>query len=782
MPVALSGKEFHKVRDLTTSPRRNLGTHARLNALVDAAANEWVAVLNSDDAFVPGRFEVLRHHLHGKGWELVFGDLAIVDEVGRHLGVKRAVADPEYPFPVEFDVDRMVEEEDWVGFLSNQNVVATTSNMVFRKSLFRRLGGFSPYRYAHDWDFALRASLVGAVGYVPHYLSLYRLHGANTIKEGRDAVVAEVRALFRRLLDDRPDACSSPTFRIGLAANRYLKPRHLRMLTVLLPEAADTGLYEAAIRRQVGSVDVVFEARRIPPDCEYLYAPTSIGEALRPSHLQNLILSLSHQRLDFVLVSHGLQEPPLAGVGALRNQVVFASDEAGVFLAGRSPSRALRGRVARLLPGLAPTVDLADLFVDLYPTVAGPDLTLGPFPAQLGIAESIQPDAGPLFPYEPSTKPLVFVFPALFAVGGVERIMIEVMRQLRPQYDFVVVTTERLGESQGSLHGEADGLVLGCFDLAELAPQSNFLAMIKTLKETYRPSLVWLCNGSPWQCDNAMAIREVFADVPIVDQQAYDATKGWITRYHEPGIRSSDRFVAINKKIENALAQEYGIDPSKIDLIYHPINADRFHGSEVSDRQRLSYARKHGLAGTPDENELFGWIGRLTAQKRPLDFLEFVRRARLHGDRSRFVMVGDGELAAQCDAFIAAHNLTSVRRIRYCAAMWEIYALLSGLIITSEYEGLPVVLLEALAMGVPALSTDVGDIRSILEEYQTGMVVASIDDPAAFEATFNTWKRGLRALRKRAKEAAPEVRGRFSGSAVAARYHASWQAAMAIHR
>src|SRR3954453_13303793 len=62
-----------KIRDLTTEPRLNRGTHVCLNALVQQASNEWIAVLNSDDVFVHGRFEAVARHIHRTGADFIFG-------------------------------------------------------------------------------------------------------------------------------------------------------------------------------------------------------------------------------------------------------------------------------------------------------------------------------------------------------------------------------------------------------------------------------------------------------------------------------------------------------------------------------------------------------------------------------------------------------------------------------------------------------------------------------------------------------------------------------------
>ena len=106
--------------------------------------------------------------------------------------------------------------------LANQNFIATTSNFVFKRSLAREIGGFSDFRYVHDWDFAIRASLQTRGLYVPHFLSLYRDHGKNTIKSTPEVVRKEVCVLFRGLMRDFPDLADRPGVHEALAGNAYL--------------------------------------------------------------------------------------------------------------------------------------------------------------------------------------------------------------------------------------------------------------------------------------------------------------------------------------------------------------------------------------------------------------------------------------------------------------------------------------------------------------------------------------------------------------------------------
>ena len=84
----LAAKFGTRVRDLTPKGGGNRGAHQRLNELVDAARCEWIAVLNSDDVFVCGRFEKIAADPGFPRADLIFGDLLFINEGGRLIGAK----------------------------------------------------------------------------------------------------------------------------------------------------------------------------------------------------------------------------------------------------------------------------------------------------------------------------------------------------------------------------------------------------------------------------------------------------------------------------------------------------------------------------------------------------------------------------------------------------------------------------------------------------------------------------------------------------------------------
>ncbi len=217
----VAGRHASLVRDITPDPAVNRGAHAALNGLVSAARFDWIAILNSDDRFAPGRFEAVRNRLRLDDFDFCFGDIAILDATSTVRSRKRAFRDPQFAFPPE---ERLLatDRRGLFARLLCQNYMATTSNMVFTRKLWARVGGFRAFRYVHDWDFALRCTYLGQPAYIPECLTCYRRHEANTIKEARARQDEEVSELFEALEHDLGNAVFDG-LRPYLDANEYLR-------------------------------------------------------------------------------------------------------------------------------------------------------------------------------------------------------------------------------------------------------------------------------------------------------------------------------------------------------------------------------------------------------------------------------------------------------------------------------------------------------------------------------------------------------------------------------
>ena len=505
------------------------------------------------------------------------------------------------------------------------------------------------------------------------------------------------------------------------------------------------------------------------------YWPTSLQTFLHRDQLLCAYMALVENDLSLAVISNSLEMKQSAYVGILRDHILFSRHMATAIFNGGQTDLIIRGKILRLLPSawkarLKSIEELLDVPVNIEED--------GFF-----VTQAKEPIAdiryrAPYLPLRTKTKPIVFVFPIFLAVGGVERNTIEIMRQLRDRFDFVVVTMERLRPEQGSLAAQAHDVAVLVIEMAEIVRQTNYLRVLSRLKASLLPDLVWVCNGSPWFCDNAAAIRQIFHDVPIIDQEVYDVEQGWITRYGEAGIRSFDRFIAVNKKIEERFRCDFLIDSKRIDLIYSAIDTSRIRSFKRSLPPLGLLRAKFGL---PEGKQIFTFIGRLTTQKRPLEFLKLAEK-RLSNEAEYFVLVGDGELAYDTQNFISKNGLTNVTTIPFIENTLELHAVSNGIIFASAYEGLPIAMIEAIAMGVPAFSTDVGDIADVLTEFGGGAVVPVNSSTEYLLKAFENWMAHRDEYASSLDENEQKILERFSSKSIAQQYIRCWEGAMDQYR
>lgn len=172
--------------------QENKGAHEALNRGIALSSGEFISILNSDDVYASNRIERLLAVVMEQPELGVVGTyIEVIDAEGNHLGIKRAYHSLE-PWLLEHPERSFRATSDLRAALLTENYFATTSNFFARRAIFERVGGFFPLRYAHDWDFLLRASRLYPLGMVEAPLLRYRVHSSNTIRENESAMVFEI--------------------------------------------------------------------------------------------------------------------------------------------------------------------------------------------------------------------------------------------------------------------------------------------------------------------------------------------------------------------------------------------------------------------------------------------------------------------------------------------------------------------------------------------------------------------------------------------------------------
>ena len=166
-----------------------------------------------------------------------------------------------------------------------------------------------------------------------------------------------------------------------------------------------------------------------------------------------------------------------------------------------------------------------------------------------------------------------------------------------------------------------------------------------------------------------------------------------------------------------------GVGSSCLRVVRNGLDFDAV--SPPSQEERAAF--RAGLGLTPDEFVVAG-VFRLAPEKRVPAFLEVMKRVLDRGVKARAVIAGDGPLAGNMEAWIRDYGLEgSVFPLGLRRDVYGVMGSCDALLLTSETEGLAIVLLEAQYLGLPVVTTDVGGIPEAVLRDRSGFL-HQVDD------------------------------------------------------
>ena len=222
-----------------------------------------------------------------------------------------------------------------------------------------------------------------------------------------------------------------------------------------------------------------------------------------------------------------------------------------------------------------------------------------------------------------------------------------------------------------------------------------------------------------------------------------------LARWVELGLaRRTDALIAVSPD-EREHVLGLGLDAARVRVV--PNGVGPLGGERAAARRALGFA-----AG----DLVIGFVGRLCAQKDPALLLEACAALRAGRPRLRLVVTGDGPLAGPLRRRAEELGLASAVRWTGHRPAAEVMPAFDLFALPSRYEGLPYVLLEATACGLPIVATRAGGVPWVVEEGVNGHVVA-VGDRAGLAAALARLADDAQ-LRARMARAAAERAARFS--------------------
>lgn len=141
----------------------------------------------------------------------------------------------------------------------------------------------------------------------------------------------------------------------------------------------------------------------------------------------------------------------------------------------------------------------------------------------------------------------------------------------------------------------------------------------------------------------------------------------------------------------------------------------------VSQQTRLDVRKRYLI---PEAAHVVGSILRFSEEKQPRLLIDMARELYDHDSSLQFLFFGSGVMLEEMRAYVTSLNLENVIRLPgVTSAAWDVMAAMDLFVLASRMEGLPNVLVEAQASGVPVICTRVGGMQETIVENETGMSV-----------------------------------------------------------
>ncbi len=195
-------------------------------------------------------------------------------------------------------------------------------------------------------------------------------------------------------------------------------------------------------------------------------------------------------------------------------------------------------------------------------------------------------------------------------------------------------------------------------------------------------------------------------------------------------LRPRDRVVAVGEAVRQALIHNEGLPARRVDVVYNGIPIDRFD-REFSQEERAEARGEMQVA--PDDLVLIH-VARLDYLKDHPTALRTLKRLTDRVPKVRLVLVGEGPEEPAIRTLIADLGLeANVRLLGLRTDVPRLLAASDVCLLTSISEGIPLTLIEAMAAGLPVVSTNVGGAAEIVVERETGLLAPSGNDSALAE-------------------------------------------------
>jgi glycosyltransferase involved in cell wall biosynthesis len=359
------------------------------------------------------------------------------------------------------------------------------------------------------------------------------------------------------------------------------------------------------------------------------------------------------------------------------------------------------------------------------------------------------------------------------AIGGLQRVVATLCRCIdREAFDVSVLCLRELGPFAAEVREL--GIDVRLIQQTGGTDYLSFLKVAKALRSE-RVDVIHTHNTQPFIDGTLGSLLAGRAPIVHTDHARESSGKLRYRVAEAIASRLAYRVVGVSAHTTASLASHLCIRPSRLETIENGI----LDSAPAVGFDREATRRELGLA--PDAR-VVGLGARLTAQKGISYLLRAMPEVIGRVPNAVLVIAGEGPLASELRG--EAVRLGVGRHVVFLGPRVDMPALYRAFdlyVLPSVWEGLPMVLLEAMAAGCPIVASDVGGVTSAIESGISGLLVPARQPTDLARAIVRVLQD--EALRQGfAREASRRFETHFTASVMTRRYESLYAAAMAARR
>lgn len=348
----------------------------------------------------------------------------------------------------------------------------------------------------------------------------------------------------------------------------------------------------------------------------------------------------------------------------------------------------------------------------------------------------------------------VVLFTEAKTFGGAERVMLQLIGGLdRRRWRPVLFTHDEPGVAP--LVAEAERLdaphrvmprMVTAKDLWLLPRFARALAAERTA--LLHAHLTW-----PLACKYGLLAAAVSRIPAIATAHSQFAIPAPLVKQPKLIARLVRRYIACSPGVGRQLAEEFGIPRTKIEVVPNGVTMSTTPAATDADRSRL----RQELAGST-AGPIVLTVARLVEEKGH----RYLIRAAVDVPDAVFLLAGEGSERPALETL--ARDLGVHHRVRFLGRRSDmplVFGIADLFVLPSSSEGLPLALLEAMALGVPVVATNIDGNADLVVPERTGILV-SPEDPAALSSAIRRMLGRPGEARAMAEEGVKRARDEFS--------------------